>query len=106
MRHTSWSREMRTIASSLQSIHAALGRLAPALDARRPSTGGDAREQPPRSKRKLKLSPARRAALKVQGQYMGYLRGLKPAQKKSVKAVAAAKGIAAAVVAARKLAQG
>lgn len=106
MQRTSWSREMRIIASSLQSIRAALGRLAPALDARRQSTGGDVRQQPPRPKRKLKLSPARRAALKVQGQYMGYLRGLKPAQKKSVKAVAAAKGMAAAVIAARKLAHG
>jgi hypothetical protein len=106
MRPTSSSRELRIIAASLQSIHAALGRLAPALDARRRSPAGDIPQQPPSSKRKLKLSPARRAALKLQGQYMGYMRGLKPAQKNRVKAVAATKGIAAAVVIARKLAQG
>ena len=106
MRPTSTSPELRIIAASLQSIQAALGRLAPALDARRRSAGGDIPEQQPNSKRKLKLSPARRAALKLQGQYMGYMRGLKPAQKKSVKALAAAKGVSAAVNLARRLARG
>jgi hypothetical protein len=102
MRPTSSSRELSIIAASLQSIHAALGRLAPALG----SAGGDIPEQPPSSKRKLKLSPARRAALKLQGQYMGYMRGLKPAQKKTVKALAASKGVSAAVNLARRLARG
>lgn len=106
MRTTSSSRELRIITASLQSIQAALGRLAPALDARRRSAGGEIPAQPLSSKRKLKLSPARRAALKLQGQYMGYMRGLKPAQKKRVKALAASKGVAAAVVVARRLAQG
>lgn len=58
----------------------------------------------PTAPRKLNLSPERKAALKVQGQYMGYLRGLKPRQKTQVKALAARRGMKAAVVLARKLA--
>ena len=45
----------------------------------------------------------RRAALKLQGQYMGYLRNLKPRQKAEVKAVKVKKGILAAIAAARRL---
>ncbi|MGE5126519.1 MAG: hypothetical protein ACM3PV_09510 [Betaproteobacteria bacterium] len=56
-------------------------------------------------RRRLRLSPRRRAALKLQGQYMGYLRGLKPRQKARVKALAAAKGVRAAVGLARGLAR-
>jgi hypothetical protein len=58
----------------------------------------------PTPPRKLKLSPARRAALKLQGQYMGYMRGLKPRQKARVKALAASKDIRAAIALARRLA--
>jgi hypothetical protein len=56
--------------------------------------------------RKLRLSPARRASLKLQGQYMGYLRGLGVRQKARVKALRTAKGIRPAIALARKLAQG
>lgn len=59
-----------------------------------------------RAPRKLNLSPQRRAALKLQGQYMGYLRGLKPRQKSRVKALAASKGVRSAVSLARELAKG
>src|SRR5437868_5707200 len=44
------------------------------------------------TKRILTLSPARRAALKLQGQYMGHVRGLGPLQKRRVKALKEAKG--------------
>jgi hypothetical protein len=104
MQTTTAARELRRVVTSLQSIQAALGRLAPALDARRKSTATSSAGRPAPG-RKLKLSPARRAALKLQGQYMGYMRGLKAAQKKQVKARAAAKGIAHAVALARRLAR-
>jgi hypothetical protein len=104
MSTTTPARELRTIVTSLQSIQAALGRLAPALDGRR-KTNGATPGTGTTPGRKLKLSPARRAALKLQGQYMGYMRGLKAAQKKQVKARAAAKGIADAVGLARRLAR-
>lgn len=60
----------------------------------------------PRAKRRLKLSRARRAALKTQGQYIGYLRGLKPRQRARVKAQTAAKGVMAGLALAKRLAKG
>jgi hypothetical protein len=53
----------------------------------------------------LNLSPARRAALKLQGRYMGYVRGLKPRQKAKVKAVRASKGFLAAIRLVKRLAK-
>ena len=57
-----------------------------------------------RPKRKLKLTAKRRADLKLQGQYMGYVRRLKPRQKAQVKAVREKKGMRAAIAVARRLA--
>jgi DNA-binding transcriptional regulator YiaG len=54
-------------------------------------------------KRVLTLSPKRRAALKLQGQYMGYLRSLAAPQRAEVKKLKAANGLPAAVRLARKL---
>lgn len=54
-------------------------------------------------RRKLTLSEERRAQLKLQGQYMGYLRGLPPRKKAQVKATRASKGVLQAVRLARKL---
>ena len=45
--------------------------------------------------RKLNLSPKRRAQLKLQGQYIGYLRNLKPRQKPEVKRLRERMGIQA-----------
>ncbi len=106
MRSTSIVRELKTIGTSLQSIQASLSRLAPAFDARSLALATEVKDRAPIARRKLTLSPARRAALRLQGQYMGYTRGLKPAQKKRVKALAASKGVAVAVKLARRLAQG
>jgi hypothetical protein len=99
-RRTSVSRQNRSIRSALSSIIGALDRLAPVLGAFGASGAGVA----PRTRRRLRLSPARRAALKVQGQYMGYLRGLKPRQKATVKQLRATKGVKEAIKLARKLA--
>lgn len=93
-------RDVQAIRRSLGSIIRALARLAPALEA---VTRGSA--TPGRRGRKLKLSPARRASLRLQGQYMGYLRSLKPRQKARVKALRAARGAGAAISLARKLAR-
>ena len=51
-------------------------------------------------------SPSRRrpSSTRAQGQYMGYLRGLKPRQKARVKALRAAKGVRPAIAFARRLA--
>lgn len=96
------AREIRTIRRAITSIATALGRLAPLLEGtRRPVP-----EAPVRQGRKLRLSTERRAALKLQGQYMGYLRGLRPRQRSQVKALRAAKGFGPAVTLAKKLASG
>lgn len=99
-RRTSVSRQFRIIRSALSSVIGALDRLAPVLMASGALERGAS--APPR--RKLRLSPARRAALKVQGQYMGYLRGLKPKEKARVKATRQARGVQAAVAMAKRLA--
>jgi len=46
------------------------------------------------------------AALKLQGQYIGYIRTLPPRQKQRVQAVRAEKGVRAAIAQAKKLAKG
>ncbi len=92
-------RDVQAIRRSLGSISRALARLAPALAAATRSPG-----KPVRQRRKLRLSPARRAALELQGQYMGYLRNLKPRQKAQVKALRARKGLRAAISEAKRLA--
>jgi hypothetical protein len=91
------------IRRSLASITRALARLGPALQAaaHKPASQG----RTGRTGRKLKLSRARRATLKLQGQYIGYIRSLKPRQKTRVKALRAAKGVQPAIRLARRLAQ-
>jgi hypothetical protein len=103
-RRRSVGRDIQAIRRSLGAIARALARLAPALEAA--LRGSDSRsENPGRHGRKLKLSPARRAALKLQGQYMGYLRGLTRRQKARVKSVRATKGVRPALSLARTLAR-
>ena len=78
----------------------ALARLAPALEmTTRGSVNLDGRG------RKLTLSPARRASLRLQGQYMGHLRALTAAQKAQVKTLRTKKGVRAAIKLARNLAR-
>src|SRR5262245_8304977 len=56
-------------------------------------------------RRRSTLSPKARAALKLQGRYMGYMRQLKPMQKALVRAVLAKRGKRAAIKKARELAE-
>lgn len=98
-RNMSVRRDVQAIRRSLGSIARALARLAPVIEA---AFGGISK--PSARGRKLRLSPARRGALKLQGQYMGHLRTLKPRQKAQVKALRAAKGVRPAISFAKKLA--
>jgi hypothetical protein len=56
-------------------------------------------------RRPLRLTPKRRAQLKLQGAYMGLMRQLKPAQKARVKAVKEKRGFEAAIRVARGVAR-
>ena len=85
-----YATEIRSIRVALRQLVRSFDRLASVL-----ATAESPREKRPR--RKLRLTPARRAALKLQGRYMGYLRGLKPTQIARVKKIRAQKGIRAAI---------
>jgi hypothetical protein len=97
IRRSQMTRELKTLRDSVQSLQAALSRLATGLNGKGRETTSP--------KRKLRLSAGRRAALKLQGQYMGHMRGLKPRQKTQVKALKAAKGMTAAIGLAQRLAK-
>jgi hypothetical protein len=94
-RRSQITRELKTLRGSVLSLQSALSRLATSLNGKSRETASP--------KRKLQLSAGRRAALKLQGQYMGHMRGLKPRQKTQVKALKAAKGMPAAIVLAQRL---
>ena len=91
--------ELRSVRRSLSALDSALCRLAKSI-----GTATLVGSTAP-ARRKLTISPARRAALKLQGQYMGQIRDLKPKQKAEVKAVKAKRGIEAAIRLARRLGQ-
>jgi hypothetical protein len=88
------ARELRAIQIALRQLECSFGRLVPILTAERTRVAS--------SRRKMHITPERRAALKLQGQYMGYMRQLKPAQKAKVRKIRAAKGVRAAIAAAKK----
>lgn len=93
------ARDIRAIRTSLSSIARAVQRLAPLLQAAASASPGN----PSRRGRKLRLSAERRAALRLQGQYMGHLRSLKPRQRTRVKALRGTRGVRAAINLAKKL---
>jgi hypothetical protein len=91
--------QLATARTSLRRLQRALDRLAAKAThlERAAATNGSPR-------RKLTLTPERRAQLKLQGQYMGYMRQLKPAQKKQVKAAKEKGGYGAGISLAKRLA--
>jgi hypothetical protein len=95
-RRSAATKHIRAIRKSLTAIDRALRQLAPML---KPAAVPKA--SAPR--RKMKITRKRRAALKQQGQYMGYMRNLSARKKAQVKAVKERKGMAAAIVLARNL---
>jgi hypothetical protein len=96
----SFGREIAAVRRSLSILDRALVRLA----AQAKSAGRQAVKSTTLPKRKLRLSPARRKALQLHGQYLGFVRQLKPRAKAQVKALRASKGLKAAIAKARKLA--
>jgi hypothetical protein len=88
--------QLRIMRRSLSTLDRALRLLSSSM--RRLEKSGTGRAV----RRKLNLSPSRRAALKLQGRYMGYVRKLGAKQKARVKAIRAEKGIHAAIAMARR----
>jgi hypothetical protein len=59
---------------------------------------------PSRPVKRRRMSPKVRALRRLQGRYMGYVRGLKPAEKARVRTVREKQGMAAAIQLASSLA--
>ncbi len=97
---SSLSREIATLRRTLRAMDRSLQRLGPSLRGSMNRSGGVG---PAQAKRKLNLSPKRRAQLKVQGRYMATLRQLKPKQKAEVREVLQKKGMPAAIARGQRL---
>jgi len=94
------SRELRIIRRSFRQLASAFTRITPVLTKRAPVSSNGTGP----ARRKRRITASHRAALKLQGRYMGTLRGLKPRQRSRIKKVRAAKGVRAAIAAARRMA--
>lgn len=92
------TRSVQLIQQSLLGLARGLAGLAPLLRGRNGAV--------PSARRTLNLSREVRALRKLQGQYMGYLRNLKPTQRARVKALRVSKGYPAAVKLAKRLSAG
>ena len=95
--HNPLEKQIQAVRATLQRLDRELRGLVPAMAKAAKSTG----TAPPR--RKLQLSPERRRALKIHGQYLGHIRLLEPAQKARVKAAKAKGGYRAAIALAKRL---
>ena len=95
------TKQLRIIRTSLKQVDRDLRRLGPLVRAAEKAAKRSAKTP----RRTLRLSPARRRTLKLQGSYMGYMRQLKPKQKARVKAVKEQKGFPAAIAVARRIAR-
>jgi hypothetical protein len=97
---TALIRELRTIRTSFRQLATAFGKIAPHLATVPAPVTMTSKGRP---RRRPRLSRAQRAALKLQGKYMGTMRGLKPGQRAKVKKIRAAKGVVAAIKAAERM---
>jgi hypothetical protein len=96
------------LTASLAELKAALAPLAliggtVAFEAGRPATSPQGRAKRAPSRAQGPISAKRRAAMREQGRYMSAINPLSAAQRAQVKKVRAAKGVDAAIAAARKL---
>jgi hypothetical protein len=99
------SRELRSIRTSFRQLARSFTRLGPLLvsTAAASRNSKPAAEQPGSTRRKPRLTAKDRARLKLQGRYMGTLRGLKPRHREKVKRIRARKGVRAAIAAAHRM---
>ncbi len=98
---TALAREIRSIRTSFRRLASSFGKIAPLLAASTgPQEGSNGR-----TRRKPRLSADQRRALKLQGKYMGTMRGLSPTLRNKVKKIRAKRGIRAAIAAAARLAR-
>ena len=96
------TRELHRVSTAFRKLARAfrgLGSVLSVAASRNGATPGGANQR-----RRPRFSAEFRRALKLQGAYMGTMRGLKPRQRAQVKKIRAAKGVRAAIAAARRMA--
>ena len=101
------AKEMRSIRTSFNRISRSFGRIAPLLvilpaaaeQAVAAAKGKKVRRRP-------RLSLEQREALKLQGKYMGTMRGLSPKKRGVIKKIREERGIRVAIAAARRMMNG
>ncbi len=105
MAKKSVTREILMIRRSFAQLAAAFAKMGPVLEeAVKNGRNGSRRIASAPARRTMTITPKRRAALKLQGRYMGTLRGLKPRQAAAIKKIRAEKGYEAALRAAGRMA--
>ncbi|HEY3174145.1 MAG TPA: hypothetical protein VGK94_00120 [Candidatus Polarisedimenticolia bacterium] len=97
------AREIRSIRTSFTKLARAFGRIAPMLAAAPAVAAQALAASGKKPRRKPRLTANQRKALKLQGKYMGTMRGLSSARRARIKKIRVEKGIHAAIVAARKM---
>ena len=101
------AREIRSIRTSFARLSRSFGRIAPLLSTL-PAVAEQAvaAAKGRKVRRRPRLSQQQREALKLQGKYMGTMRGLSPKRRGVIKKIRAEKGINAAITAARRMMNG
>lgn len=94
-----------TIHRQVRSVRRAMGQLVKALEGLLPLLRTAGEPAPGRARRRLELSPARRAALRLHGAYLAHVRKLRVRDKARVRLVYRQKGVAAAIATAKRLAR-
>ena len=95
------TREIRAMRRSLSNLDRSIRRLAPMLRAMALTNGSNGVGR----RRRPRLTAQQRAALKIQGRYMGFMRQLRPKQKAEVRRIREKMGVIAAVKRAASLAR-
>jgi hypothetical protein len=103
-RRSAVRRSLRSIERAFADIESSLKSLAKRVKHAERSAGRRRGGVAAGPRRSVTLTPKRRAQLKLQGAYMGYMRQLKPAQKARVKSVKERRGFEAAIRLAKSLA--
>ena len=102
-RRSAVRRSLRSIERAFADIESSLKSLAKRVKHAERSAGRRRGGVAAGPRRSVTLTPKRRAQLKLQGQYMGYMRQLSARKKAQVKAVKEKRGFEAAIAAAKRL---
>jgi hypothetical protein len=95
--YSALQQEFKTLRVAMQSLDSTLQKLVSVNGTAEVVSNGHPR-------RKVRLSPKARAALVLQGRYMGFMRQLKPRQKAQVRALKEKSGVTQAIKKAKALA--